>query len=92
MALHILQVTLGSGATRIISTRKPIHDVQFQNNAAHVIRIGDSTVTATTGIALGAVGSGGAGTGGSAYFGPYPQYPSNLSEYWAFGTAADVLD
>jgi hypothetical protein len=89
MAVHSLQVTLGAGATQIISSRTPIHDVQFQNNAAHNIRIGDSTVSSSKGILLLTVSGGG---GGTLYLGPYDALSCNLFEFWAFGTAADVLD
>ncbi len=80
-----LQVTIPSGGTVQISTSQTsIRLIDFQNNAGHVMRVGDSTVTSAIGRSL-------AASGGSwqlqaeSYFG-------YLSDFWVVGTSADVLD
>ncbi len=87
MGVHVLQVTLGATATRISSTRIPVRQVTFQNNAANTMRIGDSTVSSTKGIQL-AFGN----PGGSATMGTLDAYNTDLSEWWVFGTNAQLLD
>ena len=63
--MHLLQITLGSGATPIIPKAVvPANSASWsmliiQNNAGHVVRVGDSTVSATKGIALASGSPGG---------------------------------
>ncbi len=81
------QVMLTASATPVIPSGNIFYKwVVFQNNSTHVMRIGDSSVSATKGLSLAA--SGGAFytplIGSSAGF--------NLSGWNAFGTSGDVLD
>lgn len=85
MAVRLVQVTLGAGATQVSSTATPVRQIMFQNNATHDCRIGDSTVTTSKGIKLIA----GVGTLNS---GPIISYASNLADWYIAGTAADVID
>jgi uncharacterized membrane protein YjfL (UPF0719 family) len=55
-----------------------------QNNAIHSVRIGDATVSATKGILLAA--------GSSMSIPLTMEYSSSLSDWFIFGTAADVVD
>ena len=93
--MYLLQVTLGSAATPILASAVLPSSVQafsilvIQNNAAHVVRVGDSSVSSTKGIAL-AVGS----TTPQPPFilTPSLQFTGDLREVYLFGTAADVVD
>lgn len=86
MAWITLQVTLGSGATQVSTSKTLCRQILMQNNAANVCRLGDSTVSATIGLSM---NPGGAGAFNS---GPVAIYNSYLSDFWLFGTAADVID
>jgi hypothetical protein len=84
------QVTLNATATQLFppanSTSNVLcRQILIQNNAAHNMRLGDSTVSATNGIAL-SIG------GGTFNSGPVEVYNSYLSDFWIFGTASDVVD
>lgn len=92
MAWVLTQATLGAAATQLVppaSAQAQImcRQIIIQNNAAHTMRIGDSSVSATKGIFL-ALGPG----GGSFNSGVVTIYNSYLSDFYAFGTAADVVD
>jgi hypothetical protein len=80
-----LQVTIPSGGTVQISTLQcSIRLIDFQNNAGHTMRVGDSTVTSSIGHLLAATG-GGWTLHTDGYF-------SYLSDWFVVGTAADVVD
>src|ERR1700722_13649103 len=49
---RLIQVTLGSGATQIITTPTYFNQMIIQNNSAHNIRYGDSTASVTTPTAV----------------------------------------
>lgn len=90
--MQLLQVTLGAAATPLASAATSTLGLYcsalvIQNNSASVMRIGDSTVSATRGILLAA------GTpGGSSTF-QIPLERGTLLEQWfVFGTAATVVD
>ena len=89
MAWKSLQVTLLATATQVSTTKPPIQcrQVIIQNNAAHSVRLGDSTVSATVGQYL-AAGPGGGGFNS----GPADIYNTYLTDLYLFGTAADVID
>lgn len=85
MSVVLLQVTLGAGATQISTANTPCRQIVLQNNAAAVMRIGDSTVSATKGISL--------ATGGTQLLsGQGVAYHTYLSDWYVFGTAAQLLD
>lgn len=86
---HTIQVTLGAGTnTQVTTTDTFARQIIFQNNATHVMRIGDSTTSSSKGAQL-ASGS----PGGSMNVGPSPQPQMlNLAQYFVAGTNADVLD
>ena len=98
MAWTLLQVTLGAGATQCgaaIGANVPgsqvfCRQLYVQNNAAHVVRVGDPTVSASKGIAL--LNATTPPGGGSINLGPIAIYNTYLSDIWLFGTAADVID
>ena len=52
MTARSIQVTLGAGATQISATPAYFNQMIVQNNSAAVVNLGDSTVSATTGISL----------------------------------------
>ena len=81
------QVTLGAGATQVSTTPIPFRQAMIQNNATHAVRVGDSAVSATRGANLlpNSVGSVNLGTFTAAV-------ADDLSQYWLFGTATDVID
>ena len=78
------QVTLGSGATQFPTIQAQPQYMTVQNNATHAMRIGDKTVTSSKGISL--------SQGGALTYSLGLDYATRLSEFWAVGTAADVLD
>lgn len=89
--MPLLQVTLGAGATQVSTQNIFCRQIFFQNNAANVVRVGnDNTVSATKGMALAPAAGG--NPGGSLNSGPSPIYYTYLSDWWLFGTAAQVID
>lgn len=85
--VHTLQVTIGAGVTQISATSLPVHQVMFQNNAAHAMRIGDSLTTSSRGGQL-ASGS----PGGSLNAGTFQYQQTNLNQWFVAGTQNDVID
>lgn len=86
MAVTTLKVTIGAGLTQITTSSIFAKWVQFQNNAAHVMRVGDANTSSTQGISL-SVGGG--------FFAPPLSAAgamTELSQWYVSGTAADVLD
>lgn len=87
MTAHTLQVTLGSAATQISPGAGFVRLVVFQNNAGHVMRIGDLNASSARGAQL-AAGS----PGGSLTIGPTFDSSIDLSSFYVAGTSGDVLD
>ena len=85
MTARSIQVTLGTGATQVSATYAPFSQMTIQNNAAHNIRYGDATVTASKGILLYA--SGGAGSTGTV-----SGQQGDASQFYIAGTNGDVID
>jgi hypothetical protein len=85
--MQTLQVTLLATATQLSTSRQAVQAIIFQNNATHIVRIGDVNVSATRGIALAPASAGDVGT-----FAPPIDYTTDLTEWWLFGTAGDVID
>ena len=85
--MRLIQVTLGAGATPI-TTNNNIYCsmLAINNNAAAVVRVGDNTVSATKGISLAA-----AGVGSTSLTFAFPR-GTHLSDWFLFGTAAQVID
>ena len=85
MAVTQIQVTL-SGATQVSTTKLLARWVAFQNNAAAVMGLGDSSVSATHGILLQA--------GGSMFCPPTSDISQvhDLSQWFAKGTDTQILD
>lgn len=81
--VHTLQVTLTGSAQQITTNNTVVCALNFQNNAAAVMRVGDSTITATKGHSLAASG----GNWDVPLF-----VPTQLSKFYVIGTAAQVLD
>ena len=81
------QVTIptGGGPVQLSTVGTLVRCIAFQNNAAGAISVGGSTVSATVGYILSATGGALVVGGGEAYF-------SSLSDWYAFGTAAQVLN
>ena len=87
-AVKTLQVTLGSGNTSILSAGAHLNAVWFtiQDNAGHNIRIGDTNISTTRGIAL-------QSGGGSFYVGPaLTGTGKDLGTWYLNGTNGDVID
>jgi|FreactTroBogLake_1042271.scaffolds.fasta_scaffold03232_2 hypothetical protein len=82
-----LQVTITTtGVAQQISTAQTqVRFIDFQNNAAAAMRIGDSTVSATKGHTLAATGGDFPVHTGDVYF-------SYLSDWWVEGTSGQLLD
>lgn len=87
ISVHTMQVTIGSSATQILTSTTFVRAVYFQNNAAHVMRIGDANVSASRGAQL-ASGS----PGGAFNVGPVFDSSIDVSTFWVAGTQNDVLD
>lgn len=88
--MRLIQVTLLAGATAITTNTNLYASVlAVQNNAAAVCRVGDNTVSATKGIALAA---GSTTTQNALVIAPATPRGIHLSEWFLFGTAAQVID
>jgi hypothetical protein len=85
--MKLLQVIIGASATQFTTADIPVRQIMVQNNAAHSMRIGDSSVSSTKGALL-ASGS----PGGSINMGPFYDNPENLKDWWVSGTQNDVVD
>lgn len=89
MSMQTLQVTIGTSGKSQVWTKgiKLVQFLVFQNNAVDICRVGDVNVSATRGIALAP-----ASAGDASSFAPPLEYATDLSEWWVFGTAADIID
>lgn len=87
MVPHLLQVSITGTNTpqQLTTTNTKAYQIVFQNNDAHDMRIGDSTVTSTKGIVL--VAGGGAGNSETRVL-----QDTDLSDWWVNGTADEKLD
>lgn len=85
------QVTIGASATQISTTHLYCSAWIIQNNAAHNIRFGDSTVTSSVGTALVSGTPGGSYTTTASANGTQPT-PDDLSQWFIAGTQNDVID
>lgn len=85
--IQTLQVTIGAAPTRLIVVGASVACkwFTFQNNAAHTMRLGDSNVSSSRGLALNAQGS---------FYTQSGSAPgsSNLASWFVQGTQNDVLD
>jgi hypothetical protein len=87
MTARSIQVTLGAGATQISATILPFNQMTVQNNGL-IARLGDATVSATRGISLPAANI----ANSVVTIGPFSGQQGDASQYWLFGTAAQVID
>jgi hypothetical protein len=88
--MRLIQVTLRAGATPItLNSTLSASSVAIQNNAAAVCRVGDNTVSATTGIAL---APGATTTQPSLVITPCKPQGIHLSDIFLFGTAGQLID
>lgn len=93
--MRLIQVTLLATATPVVkkgvqpSNSLPFQTLVIQNNAAHVVRVGDSTVSASKGIALAA---GSTTTTSPLIVSPGLEYTSDTYEWYLFGTIGDLID
>ena len=87
MSVNTLQVTIPTGGKVQISTAQTlVRFIDFQNNGStNAMRIGDSTVSSTVGHNL-------VKSGGELMIGPNDIYFCYLSDWWIYGTSADVCD
>jgi len=85
------QVTIGASATQLSANNLYCSAWIIQNNAAHNVAFGDSTVTITNGIILASGTPGGAYTTTASMNGSQPA-PDNLSEWYVAGTNGDVVN
>jgi len=96
MSLHIGQVTIPTPAAPIAlvkgltpaASRVPCYEITVQKNSANAIRVGDASVTATTGIAVAASNA----APGPVKFGPFEAFALDLATTFVIGTAGDVVD
>ena len=93
---RVIQVTLGTGATRISATPAYFNQMIIQDNAANNIRYGDSTVSITTPAAVNG-GTAGKGIllysgGGSGSTGTISGQQGDASQFYIAGTPGDVID
>ena len=80
-------ITLGAGATRLTTGPQRAMQIRFWQGAS-VSYVGDSsTVTATTGIPVKVASA----TADPTIIGPFTSGAINLSNWYAIGTAADVV-
>ena len=93
---RLIQVTLGSGATQVSATPAYFNQMIIEDNAAHSIRYGDSTVSVTTPAAVNG-GTAGKGIllfpgGGSGSTGTVSGQQGDASQFYIAGTSGDVVD
>jgi hypothetical protein len=80
-----LQITTVAGVpTQISKHGIGYRQLQVQNNAAASIRFGDSTVSATTGLAI--------SQGGSDNLGPFATQGGVLSDRYVYCASAQLVD
>jgi hypothetical protein len=92
--MYLAQVTAGTTATPIMTvgvTPSQAHNYQvliFQNNSTQVVRVGDSTVSATKGVQLAAAGA----TNSILIIPLGLEYSGTLEEFFVIstGTAASL--
>lgn len=84
-APNTIQVTIGASATPISATNLYCQSFVVQNNAAHVIRVGDSTTSTTKGTQV-TVGS------SVSWLPTSPAAAYNLAQWYIAGTQNDVID
>lgn len=90
--MKLLRVTIGASATQVSTTSIPVCQAIVQNNnITNTVRVGDSSVTATTGINLGPAASAGL-PGGSVSLGPFPAFNADLMNLYVAGTNGNVVD
>jgi hypothetical protein len=88
--MRIIQVTIGTKPTPITTNTALYASVlAIQNNAAAVCRVGDDTVSATTGIAL---APGSTTTQNPLILTPCKPQGIHLSEVFVFGTPTQLID
>lgn len=87
MTARLISVTLGAGATQISATPAPFNQMIVQNDSAAAGRLGDSTVTSSTGIALAASGA----ANSTAVIGPFSGQQGDASQFYLYGTQNDVV-
>ena len=95
MSVHTGQVTIPAGGKIALVTgvtptavRVPCYQITVQKNSANAIRVGDSSVTATTGIAVAASNA----APGPFTLGPFTTLALDLATTFVFGTQNDVVD
>lgn len=87
MTARLITVTLGSGATRIVATPTYFNQMIVQNDATASANLGDSTVTATTGITLAASGA----ADSIVSIGPFSGQQGDASQFYLYGTASNKI-
>jgi len=87
MTARTLQITLTSAATPVSATYAPFNQMVVQNNGS-AARLGDVTVTATSGIALAASGA----ANSIVAIGPFAGQQGDASQFYVFGTSGQVVD
>lgn len=89
--VRTLQITLGASNTAILASASAHLNTRWfiiQNNATHIVRVGDVNISTTRGIQLPS-GS----PGGSFYVGPDPAGSArDLGGWYINGTSGDVID
>ena len=90
MALNTLQVTLGAAKTPISATSLVVRQVTFQNNAAAVMRLGDTNVSSTKGHALQPATA--PAQANSVTWGELTSYCVDLKDVYVIGTNTQLLD
>ena len=84
--MRIGQITLGAGRTQLSALNIRFAQLVIQNNASHSIRVGDNTVTSSTGILISP------GTPGGSFGSTLSIARGQLSQYYIIGTQNDVID
>jgi hypothetical protein len=87
LTARLITVTLGSGATQISATPAYFNQMIVQNDSAAVANLGDSTVTASTGVALAASGA----ANSIVAIGPFSGQQGDASQFWLYGTGSDKV-
>lgn len=90
------QVSLGAGATEVLTGPQRAMQFVIQNNSAHSIRVGDDprvSMTVPAAVNGGTAGFGElVGPGGAYNSGTFTSGGAILKQWYIAGTATDVID
>ncbi|HKT90098.1 MAG TPA: hypothetical protein VJQ59_16755 [Candidatus Sulfotelmatobacter sp.] len=90
MALQQITLTMTGSAVQLTTTRTPFHYMRIESEASNaIVYYGTSAVT--TSSYAGTVLANTTTINNGVVVGPFPQLPSNASEFWFIGTNSQKI-